>query len=187
MSIPGNKTVTQLRIERALAKPGATGMRGFLLWVEAAFPPTVARPILKAAQKYAGGPPVAGGLGRLGDWTDTSSGAADPTNPPISATTATASSDAATPAWAADVSTAIQTGLQVYQLASQQQAANQLFQVNLQRAQMGLPPVATDPTRYGLPAPTVNVGMTTSTENTVLVIGALLVGAFLLHSLGKKR
>lgn len=184
--VPGTKSITQLRIERALAKPGATGMRGFLLWAEAAFPPQVTKPILKAAAKYAGQPPVSGGLGYLGDVTD-ESGAADPSNPPVSATTATSSSDAASNAWATDVGTAIKTGLQVYTAVSQQQAANQIFNLNLQRAQLGLAPIAADPTRYGLPAPTANIGLTQSTQNTVLVIGGLIFGGIVLHGMMKGK
>jgi hypothetical protein len=65
--------MTDLRIQRALAKPGAVGMKGFLLWLEAAWPKAIAAPVLAAAAKYTPGAgplvtlasPAAGGFGHM--------------------------------------------------------------------------------------------------------------------------
>ena len=51
--------------------------------------------------------------------------------------------------------------------------------VVFQRAQQGLSPIPTNPTIYGLPAPTANIGLTSTTQ-TALLIGAGILALALL-------
>lgn len=59
----------------------------------------------------------------------------------------------------------------------------QLDQINVQRAQQGLAPIDTSQYQTG-----VNVGVSASTQQTVLIVVAVLAGAWILSSfIGKKR
>ena len=190
------KKLTDLRIQRALAKPGAIGMKGLLLWTEAAFPKVLADKVLKAASAYVPGTstptlasPAQGGFGRLGDFVygsiaaDDGSGYSDPTAAPVSAVTAATPSQPATPSWLADLGSAFKTGAQAFLGYTQVKDAQQIFNVNLQRAQQGLPPIPTNPVNYGLPAPTANIGLTDQTQKALLWGVGLLVGGMVLIKL----
>lgn len=209
---------TAIAIQRAMAQPGAKGMRGFLLWTKAAFPANISGPILAAARKHVGGTPggsLAGGnfgyaaprryrrpLQGFGDYT-----VADPNNPDnlinlttgqslstdASGNTVIINSDgstsavnsvdgtiAATPAapastsWMSDITSAVAGATQALLGVKQVDAAQQIFNVNLQRAQQGLAPIPTNPTQYGLAAPTVNVGVSSATLTPILyVVGGI--------------
>lgn len=205
---PIQKTA-QLRIQRALAKPGAIGMKGFLLWTEAAWPKAISQKIVKAASAYTPGAtavpllsPAQQGFGRFGVFgrvgafgDDTSmtitlpgvddtvtqaiAAANDPTQPPVSDTTAATPSQPASPSWMADIGNAITAATQAALGITQVKDAQSIFNTNLQRAQMGLPPIPTNPTQYGLPAPTANIGLTSGTQTALLIgVGILAVALF---------
>lgn len=201
-----DKKMTDLRIQRALAKPGAIGMKGFLLWTEAAWPPAISRKILQAAAKYTPGAgpsgtvatlasPAAQGFGLFGDTgyqygsLPADDASTDPTSPPVSPTTAATPAQPASTSWIADIGNAVQAATTAALGFVQVNDAQKIFNTNLQRAQQGLPPIATNPMQYGLPAPTANIGLASSTQNTLLIVAAILGGGLLLAALagGKKR
>lgn len=199
---PTQKTA-QLRIQRALARPGAIGMKGFLLWTEAAWPRAISQKIVQAAAAYTpGATPVAmasparGGFGRYGAFGDDSflspvsinipglddaatsalNAANDPTLASITNTTAATPSQPASSSWLSDIGGAITAATTAYLGAQQVKDAQSIFNVNLQRAQQGLPPIPTNPTAYGLPAPTANIGLTSGTQTALLIgVGVLAV------------
>lgn len=217
--------LTDLRIQRALAKPGAYGMKGFLLWTEAAWPPAIAQKILQAASKYTPGagplpgafsPTLAspanqgfGRFGRLGflgddsgivdvsfdpsslgvssDVTSAIAAANDPTMPPVSATTSATSSQPASASWASDIGSAVTAATTAALGIVQVNDAQKIFNTNLQRAQQGLAPIPTNPTTYGLPAPTANIGLTSGTTSTLLLLGGLLAAGLVLSSFAGKK
>lgn len=190
--------LTQLRVQRALAKPGAIGMKGLLLWTEAAFPRAIAQQVLQAAAKYTPGAspsgivptlasPASQGFGFLGDtasdaanadayWTVSTSDAnpSDPTTPPVSATTAATASQPASASWLADIGSAFKAASQGALAVLQAKDAQSIFSLNLQRAQQGLAPIPYNPTQLGLPAPTANIGLASSAQTTVLIVGGIV-------------
>lgn len=207
-----DQKTTALRIQRALAKPGAIGMKGFLLWTEAAWPPAIAHKILSAAARYTPGAGPTGrvatlaspdrqGFGYFGDnsaitvdytaipdsVTSAISAANDPTQAPVSPTTAATASQPASSNWLSDISTAVSGATQAFLGYTQVNDAQKIFNTNLARAQQGLPPIPTNPTQYGLPAPTANIGLTAGTTQTVLIVAAILGGGLLLASLAGGR
>jgi hypothetical protein len=98
-------------------------------------------------------------------------------------------SAAADPSWLSSVSSALQLAGQAYLTKTQVDASQQIFNTNLSLAQRGLPMIPTNPTAYGLPAPTVNFGLSSGTMSTgVMVVGGIL-GVWLLISLssGKRK
>lgn len=207
---------TQLRVQRALAKPGAFGKKGFLLWAEAAFPPALVKPVLDAAAKYvpgAGMPitlasPQSQGfqgyasrgpyaprrsLGYFGDdsmlsdvtvsipditeqTTQAINAAADPSVPPVSAVTAATDSQPASSSWVSDLSKAFTAASTAALGIVQVQDAQKIFNTNLSRAQQGLSMIPSNPTQYGLPSPTANIGLTSGTQTALMIgIGILAV------------
>lgn len=219
-TLPGKLTPAQksaqMRIQRALARPGMVGMKGFLAWTEAAWPPAISQKVLKAAQKYtpgastvmpAGhaptsaspayggfgyGPPIRfQGVGFLGDDSgitvdipDISSSVtqaiSDANAPEPSAVTTATPSQPAGNAWIGDIANAVGAATTAYLSVQQVKDAQTIFNTNLQRAQQGLPMLPTNPTQYGLPAPTAQVGLTSGTSNTLLVTVGLLAGGLIL-------
>lgn len=204
----------QLRVERALAKPGATGMKGMLLWTEAAFPKAIAHEVLKAASRYTPGAtptgrtatlssPPAGGFGFLGDdsglqlatvsldipdiSSSTTQAISDATQAPVSPVTAATPSQPPSDSWVSDVSKAFTAaataGLGVVQALD----AQKIFNTNLSLAQQGKSLIPFNPTQYGLPAPTANIGLTPTAQNTLLMLGGLVVAGVVVASLGKSR
>jgi len=194
--IPAGDPTTGIRINRAVAQPGAKGKKGFLLWVAAAFPKAVSDKVMKAALKHVdpgmlsasagASTPVAGPrsagptvtkMGRFGGFGDSSGlmtigvdvpGLSDSTQTAINAT----DSAAASPSWLDSISSAIQAAGTAYLTKTQIDAQQQIFNTNLARAQQGLPPIPTNPTAYGLPAPTLNVGLASGTQSMLLwVVG----------------
>lgn len=201
--------LTELRIQRALAKPRAIGMRGFLLWTEAAWPPAISKKILEAANKYTPGAsigpasgaatlasPAAQGFGFLGDdsgittdlyFTPTATDMSDPTQAPVSGTTAATPAQPASSSWVSDITNAIGAATTAYLGTQQVKDAQTIFNTNLARAQQGLPMIPTNPTRYGLPAATANIGLTSQTESLVLWLGGGLAAVLLLSAFLKKK
>lgn len=227
--------MTDLRIQRALAKPGAIGMKGFLLWAEAAWPKAIVAPILQAASRYtpgAGAPvtmasPDAQGFGRFGRFGDvtvtdpndpnnqislsagqtvgvdatgatvinnpdgsvfnvsTGVTSGGPTNAPVSAVTAATSSQPASSSWVADISAAVNAATSAFTNYQQVQDAQTLFNANLARAQQGKPPIGSNPTAYGLPSPTAQLGALSSGTGLMLVLG--LVALLAIPALASNR
>ncbi|HEV8612325.1 MAG TPA: hypothetical protein VGQ73_02370 [Gemmatimonadales bacterium] len=199
---PAGDTATGIRINRALTQPGAKGKKGFLLWVQSAFPKAVAdkaataalahvsSEMAQAATQAARGPQALnlqatartmGSFRGFGDLTTIGF-----EMPDVSASTAAAinatDSAAADSSWLTGVSNALQLASQAYLTKTQVDAQNQIFQTNLQRAQQGLPPIPINPTAYGLPAPTVNVGLTSTTTQALLWVAGGLGALWLLSS-----
>ncbi len=82
-----------------------------------------------------------------------------------------------------------QTLLQLYQTGRQAEVANQLVQLNITRAQQGLPPLTMAQIGAQALTPGVNVGVgvsTTPTQN-VFLFGLLGLGAFAILTRKKKR
>lgn len=190
--------MTGIRINRAVAQPGAKGKKGFLLWVSAGFPKRVADKImvaaasqvdpgmLQAARQASGrapspdkaGPAVTtmGRFGGFGDDSGLVTIGVDPTSLSDSTSAAINATDsgAASPSWLDSISSAIQAAGTAYLTKTQIDSQQQIFNVNLQRAQQGLPPIPTNPTAYGLPAPTVNFGLAAGTMQPILwVVGGV--------------
>lgn len=92
-------------------------------------------------------------------------------NLPVNATTQPTS-------WFGNVLQDIERAATGYLTFEQQQDLNA---INLQRAQQGLP--ALDASQYGLG---VNVGVSSSTQNTVLMVAGVIAGALILSSLLKR-
>jgi hypothetical protein len=205
---PAGDAATGIRIRRALQQPGAKGKKGLLLWVNAAFPKAIADKVIAAAAQYvtpgmagaaaaAAGGPQAGntvatantmgafrglrGFGRFGDL-----GVSDSASAAIINATDSAAAD---PSWLSSISSALQLAGQAYLTKTQVDASQQIFNTNLSLAQRGLPMIPTNPTAYGLPAPTVNFGLSSGTMSAgVMVVGGIL-GVWLLISLssGKRK
>jgi len=207
---PAGDTMTGIRINRALSQPGAKGKKGFLMWVAAAFPPNIANRIAAAALSHVNPqllkssanlmPAASGGnagptvtkMGRFGGFGDDANLVTVGVDvPPVSDTVTAAvnatDSSAADPSWLASITAAISTASQAYLGVQQNKDQQAIFQTNLTRAQQGLPPIPTNPTAYGLPAPTVNFGLASGTQSAVLWIAGGLGLLFLLSSAMKSR
>lgn len=210
---------TSLRIQRALAKPRAIGMKGFLLWTEAAWPKPIAQKILAAAAKYTPGAtpggfgptlasPQSGGLGAFGDTASdlsaltgvtvdlsavnpdgTQSGiySTDPTVPPVSATTAATPATPASASWMSDIGAAVSGATTAFLGVTQVNDAQKIFNTNLARAQQGLSMIPVNPTQYGLPAPTANIGLTGGAQSTILIVGGVLAIGLVIAALAKGK
>jgi hypothetical protein len=211
--VPAGDPATGIRIRRALQQPGAKGKKGFLLWATAALPKAMADKVINAAAQHvkagmvsaanmaargpAAGSPVktAGtmggfrGFGYVGDPTLMTIGVDTPTvsDSATAAVINATDSSAADPSWLSSVSSALQLAGQAYLTKTQVDSANQIFQTNLSLAQRGLPLIPTNPTAYGLPAPTVNFGLSNTTLTPVLWIAGGLGALFLISSLSRGR
>lgn len=242
----------QNRINAAIAVKGAKGMKGFLIWVQAAFPKRIADKILAAAAQHntarkaasAGSPVNAvgaymraqvgmaprmgiapgmgtytgpttfgafgasaipanvrrqinvgaymrrgmGALGQTSGGIDLSS-LGNPSSTDLTSAISDTSSASATPSWMSDISSAISAVGQAYLTKTQISDAQTIFNTNLQRAQAGLSPLPTNPADYGLPSPTVNVGLASGTSNMLMWggigLGVILVGYLVVHATKK--
>lgn len=76
---------------------------------------------------------------------------------------------------------------QVYLTREQMQAQQQILNVQLQRAQQGLPPLAIDPTQYGIPQPSVGISLDDGTKKMLLYGGIGLAVALMLGLIGGGR
>jgi len=186
------------------AKPGATGMKGLLLWTEAAFPKAIAHEVLKAASKYTPGAsptgmtptlasPERGGFGFLGDvsydWgtLPADDASTDPTVAPVSPTTQATPSQPASSSWIADIGKAFQVAATGALGVMQAIDAQKLFNTNLSLAQKGKSMIPSNPMQYGLPAPTANIGLAQSTQNTLFIVGGLVLAGIVISSYNKRR
>ena len=140
------------------------GTKGFLQWMAVALPRTyrgVKRDLQVSAQ--------VSGLGLI--------------EPTATATEAPMSSSLAT-----TLKEIAQVAAQAYLTREQVQAQQKILNLQLERARQGLAPLNIDPTTYGLPSPSVGVGLTADTKQ-LLTWGAIGAGALFLFStlIGGKR
>lgn len=212
---PAGDPATGIRINRALQQPGAKGKKGLLLWVQAAYPKAIADKAIAAAASHVSGGMVnaarmgaagpqsgnilatggkmgalrAGNMGGFGDFSLQTIGVDSPSvsDSVNSAVINSTDSGSADPSWLSSVSNALQLAGQAYLTKTQVDASQQIFNNNLQRAQLGLPMLPTNPTAYGLPAPTVQFGLTSGTLTPLLWVAGGLGVIFLLTSMSKGR
>lgn len=206
---PAGDTMTGIRINRAVSQPGAKGKKGFLLWTAAAFPKPVvdrvmaaalqhANPMMvksslnqKAVQAAVAGPTITkmGRFGGFGDDANLVTVGVDvpPVSDSVTAAVNSTDSSAADPSWLASIGKAITTAGQAYLTVQQNRDQQAIFQTNLTRAQQGLPPIPTNPTAYGLPAPTLNFGLASGTQSVILWVAGGLGLLFLLSGAMKSR
>lgn len=76
---------------------------------------------------------------------------------------------------------------QAYLTREQMQAQEKILNLQLQRAQQGLPPLAIDPGTYGLPQPSIGVGLDAGTTKTLLWVGGGVALAIMLGLIGGGR
>lgn len=182
------------RIEKALDPSKDKGALGFLKWAQAALPTPVYAAVLQAAQGQSAQYRAAGLSGVFGDAPDDSSGMTtisfDPSsiNAPNVDLSSVASAQPASTDWASAISSALQVAGQAYLTKTQVDSMNSIAQINIQRAQQGLPPLPTDPSLYGVPGPSVSVGLSAATTQTLLYLGLGVGAIWLLTSVmsGKK-
>jgi len=183
-----------------------TGLKGFLKWLQREQPaiyrkvaPVVAQQKPQAfsdynqsmAQRMAMRRGRATMLGRMGDSEDgITTITFDPNSLDVgdSTTNALDVSDAANSGTGSSSLTSWLTGLvgaasQLYLTKSQLDTAQQVTNLQLQRAQQGLPPLNIDMTKLGVPS--VAVGLSASTQS--LVTYALVGGGLLLLVMGMGR
>lgn len=132
----------------------ARGVKGFLQWLKVSLPN-----VYREAEKEFNGSAQLQGLGFLGDVLATASEA------PATKTFSQTLQDIATIAG------------QVYLTREQLQAQRQVLDMQLQRAQQGLPPLNIDPSQYGVPR--AEVGLSSDTRQ-LLIYGGIGFGALLL-------
>lgn len=123
-----------------------TGTKGFLVWLQRALPKTY-RVVKKDLQQSA----QLSGIGLI-EPTQTAN------ETPMSSSLATTLKELA------------QVAAQTYLTKEQIDAQQKILNIQLQRAQQGLAPLAIDPTTYGLPSPSIGVGLTGDTQKTLLYI-----------------
>lgn len=190
----------QQRINAALNAPGARGMKGFLIWVKAAWPAPIANKILAAAKAHleksahlASVSPIGAanramrrGVGGLGQSLVSTSEVMQPitftagsSDSSGSSTIAATPSSSAGSSWLSDIGTAISGAVQGYLGLQQSKDAQTLFDTNLQRAQQGLAPLNANPSAYGIVSPSVNVGLSPQVQ-TMLIYGGVGLGAIAL-------
>lgn len=151
--------IAYLNMPRTRA-PVARGMRGFMAWLSDKQP---------RAYKAVMANLDNGGLGDLGITADS-----------------VASDKPASPTWADSIKDII-SGVSAAYLTSQQLAAQKkVLDYQLARAKAGQPPANIDLSEYGFTGPSVNVGLTKDTTQTLLIVAAVGVGAFMLMKLVRK-
>jgi hypothetical protein len=95
----------------------------------------------------------------------------------------TGTGDTPTSGW---IQSLISGATSLYLTKSQLDTAKQVTQLQLDRAQKGLPPLNIDMTKLGVP--TVSVGLTGSATNLLMYGGLALLGFWVLTSIiGRKR
>jgi hypothetical protein len=150
------------------AKINATGTRGFLQWL-AANQPAIYRRARPHIAKQAGRALSLAGFGLT-----------DPAT--------TAAETPAPKSWTDSLMNIVTAASQVYLTREQMNQQNKVLNLQLQRAQAGLPPLDIDLQRIGLQPPQVQVGVAGDTMKLVLLgvggLGALYV---LGKVLGKSR
>lgn len=145
-------------------KMSATGTKGFLLWTRRNLPRTYAgiSKELKSATQLAG----------MGLTAEPSIAA---TETPMTSSLANTIREMATVVG------------QVYLSREQIKAQQNILNMQLQRAQQGLPPLDIDVTKYGLPQPSVGVSFDSSTQKLIMYGGIGLILAIMLGLIGGGR
>lgn len=136
-----------------------TGAQGFLDWLKA-YQPYLFKAVKDKLPKQA-----LSGLGIDALTNDTSA----------------ASSTGASPSWLDTIKNLVTAAGTAYLTKSQVDAQKDILDMQLTRARQGLSPLAIDPTTFGLPGPSVNVGLSSDTSK-LLMYGGLAAAALLLFS-----
>lgn len=144
------------------------GTKGFFQWLKRAMPQTYAG--IKNELNFSNGTQLKG----LGSF-----GAVDPAT---TASTAPPSSSLAD-----TIKDLANTAAQAYLTTQQVAAQRQILTLQLQRAQAGLPPLAIDPTTYGLPQPSFGVSLDSGTKKIMIFGGIGLMLAIALGLIGGGR
>jgi hypothetical protein len=145
----------------AMPRINEPGQRGFLLWLKANQPR-----LYGALTKQ-----LRTGLSGLG--------LAVPSDIATSAPASPASSS-----WVDSIKDVVMTAAQTYLTKQQVDAQKKVLDIQLQRAQQGLPPLNLDLAQYGL-TPTANVGLAPDTMRLVMWGGLALAAVYLLPKLLK--
>lgn len=144
----------------AVVKINTPGTKGFLQWVKLALPKT-----------YAG----------MRNELSTARGLSAPDPAAVAAPTATSAS------WVDTFKEIANVAAQGYLTTQQIKAQQQIMTLQLQRAQAGLPPLAIDPTTYGLPQPSFGVSLDSGTKKILIFGGIGLALALMLGLIGGGR
>lgn len=95
----------------------------------------------------------------------------------------TASETAPSSSWAKTLQEVAQVAAQVYLTKEQVQAQNRVLNMQLQRAQQNLPPLDINLSQFGLPQPSMNVGMDPDTKQFLMIGGIAAAALFLFSSM----
>jgi hypothetical protein len=100
----------------------------------------------------------------------------------------TASEQPPTSSLANTIKEIAQVAAQAYLTKEQIDAQNRILNIQLQRAQNGQPLLAIDPQEYGLPSPSVGVGLTADTKQLLMIGGGIAAALFLFSTfMGRRR
>jgi hypothetical protein len=139
------------------------GMRGFFAWLGTK-QPGIARAVAERLRDR----------GTLGDLGITAPAAVTTSQGPVAQTTADKIKD-------------IVLGVsQAYLTYEQMRAQKKVLDLQLQRAQSGQPPLDIDLDRYGIPGPSVSVGLSPTTKNLLIYGGVGLAAVYLLPKFLKR-
>ena len=162
----------QTPVAAAGAAPITTpGVPGFFEWVQRRQPYLLTRAVQKKLSKI----PTGAGVAGLG-LTDP-----QPLLSTVSVNTSLVSSPTVTSSGGGltDIlSTLLMGAGQVILTKQQLDAQKQVLNLQLDRAKAGLPPLDLDPTTYGLPGPTVKLGVDAETKTLLLIAGGVAAAGF---------
>lgn len=149
-----------------------TGPKGYLIWLAANQPQIYAR-VRDRLRNVIPASALAGfGADPLTAITLDTSLISDPV--------INAAPEGASSSWADTLGNILKTVAVGYSTKQQVDAQKQLTAIQLDRIRQGLPPVNVDPTKLGLSTATVGVGLTSGTQNFLMLGGAALLGVLLL-------
>lgn len=167
-----------------------------ITWRTRPFQPPSARPLVRALSGYGGG------LGAMGDGTsDAIVTAFDFSSPDVTSSitepnfTVTADQTGATDSppsssWLSSIGSALSSAIsaagQAYLTVSQVNTANKIVNTNLQLAAQGKPLINATPAQLGLTGPTLNVGLSSTTQNALLWLGGGLLLVVLLGGMARQ-
>lgn len=102
----------------------------------------------------------------------------------IDSVAATTSTEAPAPGWADRIAEIVKQAGSAYLSINQLRNQQKVMDMQLKRAQQGLPPLDINPAQYGM-QPTVGVGLSPDTKQLVIVGGLALLGVVLLVKFAK--
>lgn len=153
------------RAVKSGAPTGNTGSRGFFSWLARAQPR-----VYSATMTRLGRP----GLSGLGLIDTTSAVGVAVSSEPMQKSTADKIKD-------------VVMGIsQAYLTARQLEAQRKVMDMQLKRAEQGLPPLNLNMADYGLTGPQVSVGMSQDTKNLLMIGGAVLAAVYLVPKFFKR-